>query len=169
MPDFDAPRAVRLVKECDSLSGYIDKIIAELDEMVRGANSLEGLAEAYILFKNCAEIVHSGTKKINIAKDKVSYDVVPEKFLEEGVKTITTLSGHRVTVSNQLSVKILEKEAGYQWLKDNGLEALIKPTVNASSLKAAIKDMMENENKQPPTDVFSVKNAAFTSVTSTKK
>ena len=44
---------------------------------------------------------------------------------------------------------------GYAWLADNGLESLVKPTVNASSLSAAAKEQIEN-GMELPEELFRV-------------
>ncbi len=53
---------------------------------------------------------------------------------------------------------------GYKWLVDNGYESLIKPVVNASSLSATAKELIEN-GRELPEEFFKVHSQPDISVT----
>jgi hypothetical protein len=71
-------------------------------------------------------------------------------------------------VSQRWSASILDKELGHRWLHDNGHGGLIIPTVNASSLSAFAKDLMENEGKELPEHIFKTGRLTYTSITKAK-
>lgn len=165
---FDPVKAVALFQKAQGLAKLVNELQVELAETTKGNNSINSLAESYVLFQRCAEMLTRSTKEINKAKDKVSYETIPERFHEEGIKTAKTESGFRVTVSQRFSASIKDQVAGYEWLRQNGLESLIKPTVNSSSLSAAIKELMTERNVEPPENIIKTSIAPFTSVTEPK-
>jgi hypothetical protein len=96
---------------------------------------------------------------------------LPSAMEREGVSTISLDDmKKRITVSSRFtaSIKPDMKEEAYEWLRNNGLEDLITNTVNASTLSAAAKNMMEEKNKELPADKFNLAIIPTTSVTAIK-
>jgi hypothetical protein len=93
---------------------------------------------------------------------------VPEVLRGQGVKNITIeiegVGHRRFQMSNRWSCSILNKDRGYQWLRENGLGDLIKPTVNGTTLAATAKDLMETSGKEMPDDIFRTSINTYTSV-----
>jgi len=94
-------------------------------------------------------------------------EIVPTKFQEEGITSIT-VDGTRFTVSQSSKTTIIggEKEAAYKWLRDNGLEDIITNTVNASTLSATARTLLE-DGVEMPEDYF--KMYIFNNTSMTKK
>ena len=94
-------------------------------------------------------------------------EIVPTKFQEEGITSIT-VDGTRFTVSQSSKTTIVggEKEAAYKWLRENGLEDLITNTVNASTLSATARSLLE-DGVEMPEDCF--KFHFFNNTSMTKK
>jgi len=94
-------------------------------------------------------------------------EIVPTKFQEEGITSIT-VDGTRFTVSQSSKTTIVggEKEAAYKWLRENGLEDLITNTVNASTLSATARSLLE-DGVEMPEDIF--KMYIFNNTSMTKK
>lgn len=95
---------------------------------------------------------------------------VPRLFEQEGVSSIPLAEGFRVGISARFmaSIRPDKRDEAYGWLRSNGLEDVIQPTVNASTLSAALKREMEENNKEAPEDLFNIAMMPTTSVTSTK-
>ena len=91
---------------------------------------------------------------------------VPTLFNQHGVKTIS-VDGYRFSVSVRLSASIPDKELGFQWLRDNNLGDIIKPTVNAMTLASTAKELIEEGLELDP-DLFKVSYNENTSVTRVK-
>ena len=89
--------------------------------------------------------------------------VIPAKFDEAGTTSIT-VNGYRFTKSETIRASIKNKIAGYDWLRNNDLEDIITETVNASTLSATARTLME-EGRELPEDHFNVYILANTSVT----
>lgn len=97
----------------------------------------------------------SGVKRrIDYAKEVT----IPNRMDEEKVKTFNT-DRYRVTRLSNVFASITggqaNQPAAFEWLRANDLGDIIKPTVNASSLSAIAKKMIE-EGKELPDDIFSV-------------
>lgn len=79
---------------------------------------------------------------------------MPERFDADKVKTFNT-DRFRVTRTTRLFASILpgKKDEAFEWLEQNDYGSLIKPTVNASSLSAAAKELIEGGHELPD-DMF---------------
>ena len=125
-------------------------------------------ARAYISIKNIHELVEGLEKSLSEYKRHLQYKVVPDSFEREGIKTTTLRDGFRVTISQLVRASIKDKEAGFEWLRSHDLGDLIQPTVNASTLSATAKSLLE-EGRELPEDIFTTNIVANTSVTKVKK
>lgn len=100
--------------------------------------------------------------RAEIAKMKELH--LPERFDNEEVGTFNT-DTFRVTKTTRTYASIIgEQDDAFDWLRSNDYEGLIKPTVNASSLSAAAKELMES-GKELPDDLFRVYNKNGVSIT----
>lgn len=100
--------------------------------------------------------------KAEIAKMKEVH--LPERFDNEEVSTFNTET-FRVTKSTRTYASIIgDQDAAFDWLRANDYGGLIKPTVNASSLSAAAKELMEN-GKELDDELFRVYNKNGVSIT----
>lgn len=103
-------------------------------------------------------------------EDSLSQRDIPDllRNLKEtiGLKTPIYLEGvGRVTVSYRFSCTMLDKQLGIRWLDDNGHGDLAQRTVNAQTLGAFAKDMIESQGKELPADIFKTGTAPYTSIT----
>lgn len=104
-------------------------------------------------------------------------DKLPALFEQEGITNVPLAEGFRVGISSRFFASInkgadeqasLElKKRAYDWLRDNGLEDIIQPVVNVSTLSATFKELIEEKNIEPPKDLFTVAMSPNTSVTKT--
>ena len=76
----------------------------------------------------------------------------------------------RITVSQVVKASILteQKESAYLWLRREGYDAVVKETVNASTLSAIAKEKIESGNELPKT-VFNVHTSERISLTKLNK
>lgn len=82
---------------------------------------------------------------------------IPDLMASLEVKT-TTFSGlGRVQLASDLYASTLpgKKDDAFQWLRDCGYGDMIKPTVNASSLKALFRQQIK-AGAMPPDDIFKI-------------
>lgn len=101
-------------------------------------------------------------------EEHMSREDVPDVMRANKVKTITVEGVGRVTISHRWSASMLDKERGIKWLKANGQGGIVQETVNAQTLAAHAKALMEGPGTELPADLFKVGQMAFTSITKVK-
>ena len=111
--------------------------------------------------------VESDLKQYNKHFDFLRITKIPQVMEDEGIKNMNVEGVGRVslTADMHVSVKAEMKEAFYLWLRDNGREDLIQPTVNSSTLKATVKNMVK-QGEEIPDDLLNV--SPFTRASITK-
>lgn len=94
-------------------------------------------------------------KELTKEYDKLRLFDVPNTMAEQGdLRSITGEFG-RCTLTSDLSVSVKDKPGLHTWLADNGNGSLIVPTVNAQTLKAFVKEQMQN-GEQLPGEIISI-------------
>lgn len=95
---------------------------------------------------------------------------LPAAFEADKITHVPLEEGFRVGLSSRMfaSIPADKREAAYQWLREHELGDLITNTVNAQTLSAAAKTLMEEKNIELPSELFTVAYVPNTSVTSTK-
>ena len=173
--------SLKTKEDLDLLNVFATKTLNELTTMANEMNrwsrdeasKMEKTAEilgAFYQIKIIGERAAELAKSINKARTFVKEVIIPERFEAEDIKTVTLDElGQRFTVSSQLraSIKGDMKEEAYEWLRENGLEDIIKETVNSSTLSATARDFVAN-NKEFPEELFNQQVFANTSMTKTK-
>lgn len=142
-------------------SGGLPELIAD--------NPLGQAVDVVAAFDDVVTKLEKATSEI---KQRLAYArevAMPTRMDDEECKTFNT-DDFRVTRMARLyaSIPSDKQEAAYQWLRDNGLEALIKETVNASSLSGAAKEIME-KGEELPEDLFSTHTKDSISITRKRK
>lgn len=157
---------------------YIDRVCGGLQ---KAANMVREDGQEVLALNDHIEMVwhyqhlRTATERIKEARDALdklenllSHEQIPNIFKEVGVKTVNIIGLGRVTVSYRWGCSMLDKEEGMNWLRDNGQESLIIETVNSSTLAAFARNMLEEEGKGLPEDIFKTSLYPFTSITKVK-
>ncbi|HLO98678.1 MAG TPA: hypothetical protein VK171_08795 [Fimbriimonas sp.] len=112
-------------------------------------------------------VLEEKLKTLNKEFDFLRITKIPAKMEDDGVDRISVSGVGRVSLTADLhvSVKADQKEAFYQWLDDNGRGDLVQPTVNSSTLKAAVKNMLKS-GEEPPVELLNI--SPFTRASITK-
>lgn len=107
-------------------------------------------------------------KEVNSLCQKLSYEEIPDMLDRHEVDSIKIRSKNFITSARiNASIPFDKRQEGHRWLENNGLGALIIPTVNAKSLSSAIKDYIQTNAKMPPKDAMTVHLQRYTSVRKT--
>jgi len=132
-----------------------------------GITSVTILVAAMYALQQRKEKLEEELKELNKEYDFLRITKVPSCMEEEGVQRITVAGIGRVslTADMHVSVKSEQRERFFEWLRDNGRGDLIQDTVNASTLKAAVKKMFAN-GEDIPEDLLNV--SPFTRASITK-
>lgn len=160
----------RLSQQADYLGKIAGVVDATLPAFVAG-NPLGQSIDLFVALEEQAYAVDNQLKLVKQALDKARTESFPARLDAEDCKTTTSKdTGHRMTRTARLFASIVsaKTEAAYQWLRDNNLGSLIKPTVNSSSLSAAAKEALEN-GVEFPDGIFSIHIKDSVSITKGKK
>ena len=113
--------------------------------------------------KDEAEAVLSA---INAEYDVLRFEAIPECMDKAGIDRIQYEGIGRVslTADVQVSTKTGAKEALFEWLRGRKLGDLIQPGINASTLKAFVKDRIK-QGKDLPTEFLNVTPITRASIT----
>lgn len=149
----------------EAISEKIAAIKAELEEAVKGEEVIADVAEYFVLVRRVFDTIETSKKELGKFKEYMSFQVLPDMFEAQNTKSLTTVSGYRVTIASRLSVKMLDKQEGFKWLREHNLGELIQETVNSGTLSAQVKAMIENEGIEPPDYIFEVSPAPYASIT----
>lgn len=96
-------------------------------------------------------------KIVNDIHSNFSHKVLPEAFRTLGVDSIKT-AGRNFILNTKMRANITkeQQEAGFAWLRANGYEDLIRPSVNANSLSSVVNGFFEEHAKLPPEEAISI-------------
>lgn len=92
--------------------------------------------------KDTKDGVDEQAKLLQSTIDHLELSVLPEKMAEEGIENIRVTGAGRLHVRADLRVSTKGglRDALIEWFETNGLEDLVTETVNASTLKAWVKE-----------------------------
>lgn len=137
------------------------------DLLAKGSATPQVMARHYIAVRQLYDRMDEINKTIGDLKRHMAEELIPQAFEREGVSTLTLAEGFRVTISAQVRASTRDMAAGIEWMKQHGYEAIVKETINASTLSALAKDL-GSRNEELPDDVFNVYIMNNTSITKTK-
>jgi len=99
------------------------------------------------------ELDDAAAAKTDLQKkyDYLSIEVIPDKMSEEDIRSMNIDGVGRLESSSDIrcSVPAANKEAMQQWLIEHGHKSMMSPTINASTLKAFVKEMIKNNGEWP--------------------
>ena len=103
------------------------------------------------------DVLDSIHKVAEQAYRHLSEERLPNVFDGLGFDSVKT-GGHNFILSSTLyaSIPAAKQDEGFKWLKNNGLDALIKPTVNPKALSSAITSYIEENAIEPPDTAMSI-------------
>lgn len=171
MPDYTPTERMQLLKQqTDALLRAFDVMRRECVKLnIQARQGGERVAaQAMIAVRASNEAIGEAVTELNKLRQELQTQIVPELFQRANVSSLT-VDDNRVTISAKLSVVMTDKVGGMEWLKANDLGDLIQETVNAQTLAASIRKLMEDKGIEPPDDKFTCTPVMNTSVTKVKK
>jgi len=147
----------------------VSKELAQSVDGLKGATDHLAVIDTLVAVGEIYEQHNEMKKRINTAYDLLSREIVPEAMRANKVKTVTVDGIGRVTISHRYSCSMIDKEPAMDWLRSNGLEGIIIETVNSATLSATAKDMLLNEGKEMPPELFKTGTTPYTSITKVSK
>lgn len=139
----------------------IEDILAELEtegDMDLSEFTLNDLIRAQHHARQMWDDYKAIASKWNKLYDFLSIHVVPARMEDEGEEGKKLKGIGRIELRGDMWTKTLDVPGLQEWLKENGLEDLIVPGVNGSTLKALIKEQMGlgKKGKVPGADLVQV-------------
>jgi len=88
---------------------------------------------------------------LNMAIDRLSINEIPDLMDELGFENLKVEGVGRISCRSDLRIHVpaAQREALYEWLENTGNESLIASTVNASTLKAFVKESIKRGTDIP--------------------
>lgn len=165
------PSALEVMKHVAAIEALAPKLEQEMAAAKKGGAI--SMARAFVVLHRTREALLSDEKnrfkKIGALFQQYAKVEIPAMFEQDGIDNVPLAEGFRVGVSNPFyaSIKKDMKDRAYQWLRENKLGDLISATVNSSSLSAALKVKVVDENKEAPEDLFTAGYVPTATVTRT--
>lgn len=163
MPIADfAIDAGQLTNSLDTIFEHFESEVTSIDKM-----SLADAAENYVVLKNLDERLEEVAKRLGKIVEHIKTKTMPTLFERDKLTSCNTKLGYRVAVSMLTRATMVDKEGGKKWLRDNGLGDIVTETVNASTLAATARTLLEDGKELDPI-LFSVVLMPTTNVTKVK-
>jgi len=136
-------------------------------EDIESLTTLE-LIKEFDLLRRIKEKLEEKLKEINKKYDFIRITVIPNRFESEGIESMKVEGVGRINLTGDMYVSILpdKKTEAYDFFRDIGKGSLITETINSSTLKAAVKQMILSGEEVPDSIV---KVTPFTRASITKK
>lgn len=162
------PTSAALMKHVQEISKLIPQIEKEMAAS-RKAGAV-ALARSFVVLHRMTMRIDETFSPLNKLFDQYKKVDCPEIFEQEGITNVPLAEGYRVGVSVRLYASIIpeKKDEAYQWLRANKLGDLIQNSVNAQTLSATAKLLLEEKNTELPDYLFKTVLVPNISVTSTK-
>jgi len=142
-----------MLEQINKAAEYVERMIERQTAAALARaeeNDLDGLitlfAEARAIKDRMKEVLATATE----FSEMLANDTVPTAMDTAGLTTASHRLG-RVSLVDRTSATIIDRQQAYAWLRGHGLEALIVETVNAQTLSATARDLLEKGEELPDT------------------
>jgi hypothetical protein len=165
---FDSGAAAKATLHAQQLKIRLEELtVPLLADGRKGKMTAMQLANAVLVLRDMRDTFQAAQDALDQAYDAMTKEVVPAAFEREEATTLTIKAGYRITISQRYYASIIpdKKADAYKWLRANKLDDLIQETVNASTLSAAGKELLETKGKELPEGMFNCHFQPNTSIT----
>lgn len=155
--------ALPLKQALVALQASIKEVLDARDKLDK--SNIPDLLEFYRNIYECEDTLGELHKILKEVKDNFSKSVIPDTFESMGLDSIKS-KGKTFFIGTRFNCSIPhdKREAGFPWLRENNLGALITDTVNARSLSSAIKELIETTGVEPPEDCITIHREKYTTM-----
>lgn len=157
-----------LLDDCQTTEGILEDKPVDEDSITQAlgteADPVE-MAEMFRLLRELYETADRIKKHYGKAFDWLRVHYIPNRMDDLGASSIKLPGLGRLGLTDDLRVKTLDKDGAFRWLEEQDLGDLITETINASTLKATLRRMLQ-KGEQVPDNLFEL--APFTRANLTK-
>lgn len=114
-------------------------------------------AYALVRSKDLNDKLDAYRKRVFHVMDQINKSVLPgqmEKHDQDSVRLPGL--GKSLSVQTKTSATMVDKAAGFAWLRERGLDDLITETVNAGTLSSTLRQLALEQGIEPPDDAIKV-------------
>lgn len=133
----------------DSLFGIVplnpDQVKAVLGDEATPAEMAQMFRELKELYETADRI----KKEFGKTYDWLRVNYIPERLETLGSSSMQVTGYGRLGLTDDLRVKVLDKQGAYDWLEENDMGDMITETVNTSTLKASLRKRLQKGEKVP--------------------
>jgi hypothetical protein len=148
---------------------FIEAIKSVMSEARGKGDRAAHLVQIYSRLRTAEDILGAQVKEFNELLSMFKGKLCPEAFEREGLQTLTTQDGDRMTITQQMFTSVLAemRDAAKEWLREHGHGDLIVETINAGSLSAFARAEIA-EGRELPASIFTSHLAPSASLTRAK-
>jgi len=171
------PAVYEWVKIVQSMQAALPKLAADLQQAERTGSVTA--ARAFLAFYAAKQQLDEAVKAFNSLFEDMKEDRIPGALELEGVTHVPLEEGYRIQTAETMYVSIAKgkRNEAMEWLRTNAAQSkdggaladLIIETINASTLSAAGRFMLENHSQDLPSELFETYFQPTTSVTKIQK
>jgi len=151
---------------CNLLTQFVGDIRDETSDVVGSGDHIE-IIRHYDRLRQITALIKESREALEQIETKLSREQVPDVMRANQIKTITVEGVGRVSLGTRWSASMPDKEAGFDWLRQNEHGGVIQETVNAQTLGALAKELNE-EGQELPAPTFTTNIMTYTSITKVK-
>lgn len=135
----------------------VNLLASTLADTVKEAGSLASVCALYDAVRNLDEQLDEVKKTLSKALQSLSVSVLPQKFQEEGVSTLTMKElGARFTVNTRITASMTDKDRAMEWLREGGHGDIIVSTINSSTLSKFASEYVLEQGQDLPNELFKI-------------
>ena len=149
-----------LVKMADALAimtQFAENLEKWAEQAKENPPELADIAKAYFHLKQGYDAIDLQRKRIYHVVDMLNKHLIPTQLEKNELDMIRVPEIERsFSPRLQISASLIDKEKGFEWLRETGKEDLIQETVNSSTLASFVRNMILEEGIDPPEDIVKV-------------
>ena len=135
----------------------VNLLAANMATTVKEAGSLASVCALYDAVRNLDDELDEIKKALSKALQTLSVAVLPQKFQEEGVSTLTMKElGARFTVNTRITASMTDKNRAMEWLREGGHGDIIVETINSSTLSKFASEYVLEQGQDLPDGLFKI-------------
>lgn len=128
-----------------------------LEDLKNNTPKPADLAKNFFYVKEEYDRMEKARKRIYAVKDTLDKFLLPNVLEANGTDMIRVPEIARsFSIRMMSSASMLDKERGFEWLREQGHGDLIQETVNAGTLSSFFRNLLLEEGIEPPDDIFKV-------------
>ena len=121
------------------------------------------LCKSYKLLHDNIKTLETVCEILSKLGTKLSHEIIPAAIESNGFDSVT-VGGFVYSIGVRTFASLPDQDKGFEWLRNNGYEMLIKENVNSRTLSGAMKEYVEEKGLNPPEDIVKIHRQQYTSI-----